>query len=324
MTESDIESDAFLKLLTEAMRAGPGSPEWRQAVERVRASGASGEEYQLLLTAREHLESGKEYRSIGAGPDFTRKVMEGLDADANASSRPGFDTTRVVAGLGGMLVVGVIVLVAMLWWKSSDATNRQDLAALYFPTTTSLSTFDSFTPDGWRKIGMLPVIVKRGLRPQSAPASAGEVAGGGIVSAVALPTSVASAVEVTLDASAVSEDVAAQIFLTDQPQFSEDRATSDHELVWLAKGTDVRVITPDGKVVSPAQTLPASAGIVVRFVVNKTHIIVSSNNTTLYTGPHQLDPARPHLVGIRFLIKPGVEPVSPAITSVRFLGLGEK
>ena len=60
MTELDFESDDFLSLLTDALRAGPGSPPWHEALQRLRAGGIQhADEYRLLVTAREHLESGR-------------------------------------------------------------------------------------------------------------------------------------------------------------------------------------------------------------------------------------------------------------------------
>ena len=69
MTQLDFDSDAFLTLLTDALRAGPGSPQWHDALRTLRAGGIEhADEYRLLVAAREHLESGREYRSIRAGP----------------------------------------------------------------------------------------------------------------------------------------------------------------------------------------------------------------------------------------------------------------
>src|SRR5271163_3651417 len=80
--EEKINTDPFLQLLTDALRAGPGSPEWHQAVARVKA-GETGQddEYALLVQARENLASGKEYRQVRAGAGFTRTMMANIDAD---------------------------------------------------------------------------------------------------------------------------------------------------------------------------------------------------------------------------------------------------
>ena len=65
-TEIDT-NDPFLTLLTDALRAGPGSPEWHQAVSQLKVSGENVDEYKLLIEAREALESGRDYRSVRAG-----------------------------------------------------------------------------------------------------------------------------------------------------------------------------------------------------------------------------------------------------------------
>ena len=74
MTDLDFESSQ-LQLLTDALRAGPGSPEWRAAMESVAAAGGTeAEEYKTLYAARERLASGRQYREVRAGPAFTRSV----------------------------------------------------------------------------------------------------------------------------------------------------------------------------------------------------------------------------------------------------------
>jgi hypothetical protein len=67
MTQSmDLESEQFMTLLTDALRAGPGSPEWHQAVGALRASGGAkgADEMQMLVRAREDLESGRGLRRM--------------------------------------------------------------------------------------------------------------------------------------------------------------------------------------------------------------------------------------------------------------------
>src|SRR4051812_31470893 len=109
MTELDFDADQFLQLLTDALRAGPGSPEWHDAVTRLRDRGAAAadagsngtvqlhKEYQLLVAAREHLESGREYRSVRPGAVFTSRVMHAIDDEAERRARRGpWPMTRVV------------------------------------------------------------------------------------------------------------------------------------------------------------------------------------------------------------------------------------
>ena len=89
MSTLDFESDQFLQLLTDALRAGPGSPEWHEAVETLRTNGIEQkDEYRLLISARENLEKGKEYRSVRAGPGFSRKLNEALDTESTSKKSP--------------------------------------------------------------------------------------------------------------------------------------------------------------------------------------------------------------------------------------------
>src|SRR5882757_10204675 len=85
----DLESEQFMTLLTDALRAGPGSPEWHQAVGVLRTSGGAkgADEMQMLVRAREDLESGRGYRAVRAGAGFTRNVMEGIEEEAKAAPK---------------------------------------------------------------------------------------------------------------------------------------------------------------------------------------------------------------------------------------------
>src|SRR5438034_11400942 len=78
MTELDFESDPKLELLTDALRAGPGTPQWRQALSAVEHTPGA-DEFKALYTARERLASGRTYREVRAGPGFARKVFEAID-----------------------------------------------------------------------------------------------------------------------------------------------------------------------------------------------------------------------------------------------------
>jgi hypothetical protein len=117
---SQFESDQFLKLLTDALRAGPGSPQWHEAVGQLRADGSTeADEYRLLLQAREDLESGREYRSVRAGAGFTRKVMDGIEQEG-AGGPEKVPTTNLLAILGLIGIVGV----AIATWRTSISSRR--------------------------------------------------------------------------------------------------------------------------------------------------------------------------------------------------------
>ena len=104
--EDKIELDPFFQLLTDALRAGPGSPEWHQAVSRVKA-GETGQddEYALLVQARENLATGKEYRQVQAGAGFTRKLLSNIEADAAAKKKSPLSAS-LISYIGAGLVIG--------------------------------------------------------------------------------------------------------------------------------------------------------------------------------------------------------------------------
>ena len=90
MSEELNINDPFLTLLTDALRGGPGSPEWREAVAKLQAGGIpDAQQYQALVDARENLEGGKSYRSIRAGAGFTRKLGKPADSVGCSRSQPG-------------------------------------------------------------------------------------------------------------------------------------------------------------------------------------------------------------------------------------------
>src|SRR4051812_48367275 len=79
-----VETNPLFPLLTDALRAGPGSPEWHQAVAKLRAEGlADSDEYKLLVTVREHLASGRDYKSIRAGRDSRGRCSKASSASGN-------------------------------------------------------------------------------------------------------------------------------------------------------------------------------------------------------------------------------------------------
>src|SRR5438094_961308 len=116
MAQAPVETDPLFQLLTDALRAGPGSPEWHQAVAKVREGGVSpsehADEFRLLVDVREHLESGKDWRTVRAGPGFTRKLFDRLDEEDPGGRRQGLPAATLIALLGGLAIVAVLAVVA--------------------------------------------------------------------------------------------------------------------------------------------------------------------------------------------------------------------
>src|SRR6266567_2091299 len=159
MTETQFDSDQFLKLLSEALRAGPGSPQWHEAVNQLKNSSlADADEYRMLINAREHLESGRDYRSVRAGPGFTRKVMSAIDEEAAAQSPapPSAGTIAIVAAAG---IIAIVVIVLIIWYRGgTPQPSPNDLGAIVFAQTIISTDFTQTQaiPPEWRTFGLPP------------------------------------------------------------------------------------------------------------------------------------------------------------------------
>src|SRR5918993_3982728 len=121
MATLDFESDPQLIALTDALRAGPGSPQWRDAVNRLREQGGDqADEYLLLCTAGEHLARGRTYREIHAGPGISRKVMQAVEEERSGNRARFAPTAGVIALLSGVVVLCAVVTAGYLIWRSSE------------------------------------------------------------------------------------------------------------------------------------------------------------------------------------------------------------
>src|SRR4051812_3509299 len=170
MTELDFESDPTLQLLTDALRAGPGTPQWRQALAAVEHAPGAADEYKLLYAARERLASGRSYREVRAGPGFARKVFEAIDEEETARGPKFPAAANLIAAASALvilLVLAVIVYFVMPAGEKSGTTapGGGELSQIYFVTPITTNTFDGEVGMEWGMFGSLPVQAKDGLRP---------------------------------------------------------------------------------------------------------------------------------------------------------------
>src|ERR1041385_397954 len=198
---SQFESDQFLKLLTDALQAGPGSPQWHEAVVRLRTSNApEADEYRLLVEARENLESGRDYRSIRAGPGFTRKVMDGIAQEqVNPTAAP--PTANILAIVALLVVLTIIIVVAALLYKSSPPPGTiTDLQNTTFLQTILSSEFSQTIGPEWKKFGLEPIISvkEKALRGGVQKDDREDYRGGGIYTATPIPADQPFAIEATI------------------------------------------------------------------------------------------------------------------------------
>ena len=320
VTELDFES-AQLQLVTDALRAGPGTPEWRAALSTLDQNGSSAgaDEYKLLYTARERLASGQRYREVRAGAGFTRKVFESIEREDESARKP-VASANLIAAISAAAILGILAAVAFfIIPKSPDP--QPPLAQTYFVNTLTHSDFEGELGMEWAAFGSLGVQAQRGLQPvliNLAP----EYHGGGVIYEKTLPPDAPFAVEATIQLPKPSEHLAVQVFVSDDPNFTGKSATSEHELAWLARSGESSVILPGGRVEGQPVKLPAGKlPLTVRITVSGAEASVEMNSKKLWSGRHNLDASKPRLVGVRFLARAGVDDKSPPpiVQSVRVL-----
>src|SRR5215204_1027513 len=120
MTELDFES-AQLELLTEALRAGPGTPQWREALATIDVTPGA-DEFRLLCAARERLASGSSYREVRAGPRFTRNVFDAIEHDEGAAPPKALPSANWIAALSAAVILAILGVVAYLVVPRTEAT----------------------------------------------------------------------------------------------------------------------------------------------------------------------------------------------------------
>lgn len=320
---TDVENDPFLMLLTDALRAGPGSPDWREAVAKLKSGGEQVDEYRLLIEAREALESGRDYRSLRAGPGFTRKLLSNLDADQSDAARRPFPLAGFIAGVA-LLVIAVVIGICIHEFSSHGPANPaprgnvDELANTYLPNTVLAVDFDSGIPGDWRKIGGLPVDVDKGLVAAKASVPENDFIGGGLVVSDPIPADQTFSVSVSLQVRATGPGLIPQVFVANSPDFSADRATAAQELVWELEGSDQSVVV-GGRVERQARLPKQTQSLTVRIVLNKDLAIVESadgESHRLWSGQHGLGD-QPRYVGVRFIRTGGKSDANIIIQSVR-------
>ncbi len=323
MTMLNFNSDQFLQLLTDALRAGPGSPAWHEALSHLREAGhvdPIADEYKLLLEARQDLESGKGYRQIRAGPEFTRKVLAAVaEQSTESSSGRGLPMPNIIAWSAGLVILGTAILVAWLLWNGGSV-QRQTLAQLQsqtFSRTILSAAFNGDAPDGWRTIGSLKMSFDRELSPEkNIPFSprAG-AAGGGIANITPLSPDEPTALHVTLRLAQGIDGYVPQVFITDEPDFTNDRGVTSHALVWTLQPVAgqpgqfaPRIVLPDAQF-GQVPNIPKKPGstLEITLAFNSDYVVVDTDGQQVFRGPHQLSPSKPRYVGVRFLrILPGL------------------
>jgi hypothetical protein len=321
---SPFQSEEFLKLLTDALRAGPGSPQWRDVVTLLRSENAAeADEYQLLITARERLESGREFRSIRPGPGFTRKVMQAVDQE-RASKTPIPSATLIAVIAAAAILTILIVVAVMLSTNPAPSPTPQDLASTYFGNTIISGDFSQNIPVDWKKFGLEPVISIRDkvLRGGFAKDGNKDYRGGGLVAATPIDPGQSFAVEATLRMPRASTDVDLFIFVTEEASFDRTpTATSPREFVVDLINGQLSIFNPDGTLKGRQATIAAGRDPIHLLIkMDRQNAIIELDGKRLYEGPHGLVSTKPRYPGIRFLTQGSEKSLDDVVVqSVRVL-----
>lgn len=325
----DIETNPLFGLLTDALRAGPGSPEWHQAVAKLRSEGlADSDEYRMLVRVRENLESGRDYRSVRAGPGFTRKVLEGIENERQVGAKgSGIPLANVIAIVSVIAIIGVLAFLGYQLFPRPGVTQEsaEELAGSYLPAEVASAKFDGTLPVGWRMIGSLPLEAARsGLKPAATSATATtnpSAVGGALLSPVTVAADEPFAVIVQLKPGRPSDDLIVQVFVATEDDFSPDKSTSSGELVWLVQGTRQKVVVRDSQAAYNAERPDAGKlePYTVQLTVGRTLAVAMSNGAKFWDGNHGLA-AKPRTVGVRFIQVDPTKPVDPTVVqSIRIV-----
>jgi hypothetical protein len=333
MTETlDFESDRALKMLTEALRAGPGSPEWRAAIAELRLVAGKEDEQQVLLRVREHLASGRSYREIHAGPGFTRKVIEQIETEAQSQqSGAAAPSASWIAIISALVIVGVIAGVAYLIWPAGvENAPAVSLERTNFVETVQSATFEDSIGADWQTFGGLTLMADGGLHPAPAafatPRPVGNAAqdfrGGGLYWDREIPAKQAFSLEASVAITQSSANVIVQVFVTEDRDFDARSGTTPQELVWSLKDGEANVLVPGGAVEGNTVRLKdQKQSVDVRMALNGQDAVVEMNGRQMWAGHHRLDGQKARTIGVRFITR-NVEGRSPvSVESVRVMGM---
>jgi len=272
MEAAEFETDALLKLLTDAIRRGPGSPEWHEAVARIQGVGAQGaDEYRLLMDVRDRLESGRAYREISAGPEFTRQLFSELDKPVVTRS-----TTRLMITLVCLLLLAgsALFLMKMITEGKKPAQSTEQLASQLFTTSVQEWSFGGAFPADLKQRGALRTSGALRIdtdKDASLPASAA------VWSESPVDDSRGTCIESVIQFRP-GGDTRVAVVVGDPQQsdaLSADMGDTGFSVVVQGKSFDIKKALPAG-----AYTL--------RIKINPTVAVVEVNGQQIWSGEHHL------------------------------------
>jgi hypothetical protein len=293
MTTTPAEHDPFFELLAEALRAGPGSAQWGEAVAKLRDSGfEGGDEYRLILRAREDIELGRDFRKVTAGPEFTRKVLDAVEREGTRKS--GIPTATIVAILSGVVILGVIVTAIVIMSRGGGTAKDPQQAAVERLEATSLpvSVAAGSTPGSLNGFEVLRIA------PATTPSTqSSQLTLGGLISTAGLDPSTPASLKVEINLPADGPQMV-EVFVADGKPDAADGGAA-REVVWAYRDGRATVEIPGEAPKKVAQGVTyGPLEVEIRF--DGESVIVGNGVHRLYAGPHNLR-STPRYAGVRFV-----------------------
>jgi hypothetical protein len=320
---TQFESDELLKLLTDALRAGPGSPQWHDAVLRLRsANPGEADEYRLLLDARENLESGREYRSIRPGPNFTRKVLQAVEEESEGK-KAAIPSANLIAIAAAAVILAIVIIVAIALIKGGPVSNPgtlDDLRTMTFKTVSIGGDFAGELPTDWVPFGQKPTISDKALHASAAKENPEDFRGGGIHAATPIPPEQPFAVEATLRLTHRTPNIDFQLFISDSTDFNNPKATSPREFVVNIHDGQLSVFTPDNRLAhGPVDLRKGDQTLQLLLKMDKRFTVLELDGQILYAGEHGLSSSAARYPGVRFLTKGAHDTNAATLRGLRLL-----
>lgn len=305
MQGTEFETDDLLKLLTEALRRGPGSPEWHEAIQKLRDQGIrEADEYRLLMTVRERLQAGQSYREVWAGPGFTRELMQRIRDESIVSSGKSRILLWVSVVCLVLLIGSSVTLISVISRKPPPASPSDHLFQQLFLTPVKTWDFDRAFPEDLTIKGDLKLSAFQGLHLAKGNRP-------GYASVISEPV---------LD---FNPSICVEVQLMYDP--SDDGSVS----VTLGSGSDPTAfdgltiaLSPTGYLVTRGQetrlvaTHLAKQLYTLRIKLSVSTVVIEVNGQTIWTGQHQLP--SPSVVRLDFT-KNGKDRFETRVHSLRVL-----
>jgi hypothetical protein len=249
--------------------------------------------------------------------------MEAISTQSMARPRR-VSTVNLIAVIAATLLLGTVAMFIYLLVASGDHSGVQSeaidalSAKLLGNATTSLS-FDQPPPSDWKNVGRLPLNFSGGMRPRAVSDKSQDVAAGGLVWQTPMSSDTPFEVEATIKVNRSTEDLLPEVAVSDVNDFSDEKVTASHELVWLLQSGQAQVIAPSGHIEAQSDAKGAHAALTIRLRLDQQIAIVEMDGKRIWAGPCGLAPDKPRYIAIRLLRRGNNKQDQLSFQSVRVL-----